>query len=74
MNLIVDPYIPHRFSRQFGYFQDFPGALIEHHYDGSLLALVQPWDSCVHLGSSSKIIIPMRPSNKGSLMTREYSD
>ncbi|KAH0655509.1 hypothetical protein KY285_030391 [Solanum tuberosum] len=51
-----------------------PGALIEHNYDGSLQALVQLWDSCVHLGSSSKIIIPMRPSNKGSLMTREYSD
>ncbi|KAH0729695.1 hypothetical protein KY290_000824 [Solanum tuberosum] len=32
--LIVEPYIPHRFSRQFGYFQDVPGALIEHHYDG----------------------------------------
>ncbi|KAH0713698.1 hypothetical protein KY289_009657 [Solanum tuberosum] len=72
--LIVEPYSPHRFSRQFGYYQDVPGALIEHHYDGSLLALVQLWDSCVHLGGSSKIIIPMRPSNKGSLMTREYSE
>ncbi|KAH0642041.1 hypothetical protein KY290_033644 [Solanum tuberosum] len=72
--LIVEPYSPHRFSRQFRYCQDVPGALIEHHYDGSLLALVQLWDSCVYLGSSSKIIIPMRPSNKRSLMTREYSD
>ncbi|KAH0764902.1 hypothetical protein KY285_000773 [Solanum tuberosum] len=32
--LIVEPYSPHRFSRQFGYCQDVPGALIEHHYDG----------------------------------------
>uniref|UniRef100_A0A3Q7I5H8 Aminotransferase-like plant mobile domain-containing protein n=1 Tax=Solanum lycopersicum TaxID=4081 RepID=A0A3Q7I5H8_SOLLC len=70
--LIVEPYSPHRFSRQiFGNCQDVPGALIEHHYDGSLLALVQLWDSCVHLGCSSKIIIPMRLSKKGSLMTRE---
>ncbi|KAG5596076.1 hypothetical protein H5410_037308 [Solanum commersonii] len=69
-----EPYSPHRFSRQFGYCQDVPGALIKHHYDGSLLVLVQLWNSCVHLGSSSKIIIPMRPSNKGSLMTCEYSD
>ncbi|KAG5630502.1 hypothetical protein H5410_002219 [Solanum commersonii] len=69
--LIMEPYSPHRFSRPFGYCQDVPGALIKHHYDGSLLSLVQLWDSCVHLGSSSKIIIPMRPSNKGSLMTRE---
>ncbi|KAK4718116.1 hypothetical protein R3W88_016454 [Solanum pinnatisectum] len=72
--LIVEPYSPHRFSRQFGYCQDVPGAFIEHHYDGSLLALVQLWDSCVHLGSSSKIIIPMRPTNKGSLMTRPKKD
>ncbi|KAK4716572.1 hypothetical protein R3W88_014910 [Solanum pinnatisectum] len=64
--LIVEPYSPHRFSRQFGYRQDVPGALIEHHYDGSLLALVQLWDSCVYLGSSSKIIIPMHPSNKST--------
>ncbi|KAK4737611.1 hypothetical protein R3W88_001308 [Solanum pinnatisectum] len=64
--LIVEPYSPHRCSRQFGYCQDVPGALIEHHYDGSLLVLVQLWDSCVHLGSSLKIIIPMCPSNKGS--------
>ncbi|KAH0636298.1 hypothetical protein KY290_038348 [Solanum tuberosum] len=63
--LIVEPYSPHRFSRQFGFCQDVPGALIEQHYNGSLLALVQLWDSCVRLGSSLKIIIPMRPSNKG---------
>ncbi|KAJ8556355.1 hypothetical protein K7X08_023113 [Anisodus acutangulus] len=73
-DLIMEPYSPHRFSRQFGFFQDFPGGLVEQHYDGSLLALVQLWDSCVRLGSSSKIIIPMRPSNEGPLMTREYSD
>ncbi|KAH0781636.1 hypothetical protein KY290_001234 [Solanum tuberosum] len=54
--------------------RDVPGAIVEHLYDGSLLALVQLWDSCVYLGSSSKIIIPMCLSNKGSLMTREYSD
>ncbi|KAH0729707.1 hypothetical protein KY290_000840 [Solanum tuberosum] len=72
--LIVEPYSPHRFSQPFGYCQDVHGALIEHHYDGSLLSLVQLWDSCVHLGSSSKIIIPMGPSNKGSLMTRPKKD
>ncbi|MCD9639444.1 hypothetical protein HAX54_023995 [Datura stramonium] len=73
-DLIVEPYSPHRFSRQFGFCQDVPGVLIEHHYDGSLLALVHLWDSCVHLGSLSSLIIPMRPSDEGPLMTREYSD
>ncbi|KAJ8554183.1 hypothetical protein K7X08_024861 [Anisodus acutangulus] len=69
-DLIVEPYSPHRFSRQFGFCQDVPGVLIEQHYDGSLLAIVQLWDSCVRLGSSSKIIISMRQSNEGPLMTR----
>ncbi|KAK4364297.1 hypothetical protein RND71_015655 [Anisodus tanguticus] len=71
---IMEPYSPHRFSRQFGFFQDFPGGLVEQHYDSSLLAFVQLWDSCVLLESSLKIIIPMRPSNEGPLMTREYSE
>uniref|UniRef100_A0A3Q7EYS9 Aminotransferase-like plant mobile domain-containing protein n=1 Tax=Solanum lycopersicum TaxID=4081 RepID=A0A3Q7EYS9_SOLLC len=72
--LIVDHYSPHQYSRQFGYYQDIPGALIEQHYDGSLLALVQLWVSCVYLGRSSKIIIPMHSSNKGSLMTHSSSN
>ncbi|KAH0672542.1 hypothetical protein KY290_026621 [Solanum tuberosum] len=39
-DLIVEAYSPHRFSQQFGYYQDVPTALIEHRYDDSLLALV----------------------------------
>ncbi|KAK4737255.1 hypothetical protein R3W88_000952 [Solanum pinnatisectum] len=45
-----------------------------HHYDGSLLALVQLWDSRVFIGSSSTIILPICPSNKASLITRDSSD
>ncbi|KAK4364218.1 hypothetical protein RND71_015576 [Anisodus tanguticus] len=73
-DLIIQPYSPHRFSRQFGFCQNVPSVLVEQHYDGSLLALVQLWDSCVRLGRSSKIIIPMRTSNERPLMTHEYSD
>ncbi|KAK4345180.1 hypothetical protein RND71_035356 [Anisodus tanguticus] len=73
-DLIVEPYIPHRFIHQYGFCQVVPGVLLEQHYDGSLLALVQLWDSCVRLGSSSKIIIPMHPSNEGPLMTRPRKD
>ncbi|PHT68748.1 hypothetical protein T459_28235 [Capsicum annuum] len=73
-NLIVEPYSPNKFSRQFGFCQDVPGILTKHHFDGSLLALVQLWDSCVRLGSLSKLNIPMRPLDNGPFMTREYSD
>ncbi|KAF3661326.1 hypothetical protein FXO37_12975 [Capsicum annuum] len=73
-NLIVEPYSPNQFSRQFGFCQDVPGILTKHHFDGSLLALVQLWDSCVRLGSLSKLNIPMRPLDNGPFMTREYSD
>lgn len=73
-DLIVEPYNPHRFSRQFGFCQDIPSVLIKHHYDGSLSALVQYWDSCIHLGSLSQLIIPLRSSSEGPLMIYEYSD
>ncbi|PHT29337.1 hypothetical protein CQW23_31063 [Capsicum baccatum] len=73
-DLIMETYSPHRFSRQFGFYQDIPGILKKHHFDGSLLALVQLWDSCVCLGSLSKLNIPMRPLDNGPFMTQEYSD
>ncbi|PHU05282.1 hypothetical protein BC332_26104 [Capsicum chinense] len=72
--LIVEPYSPHRFSRQFGFCQEAPGILTKHHFDSWLLAFVQLWDSCVRLGSLSKLNIPMHPLDNGPFMTREYSD
>ncbi|PHT38698.1 hypothetical protein CQW23_22271 [Capsicum baccatum] len=73
-DLIVEPYNPHRFSRQFEFCQDVIGILTKHHFDGSLLTLVQLWDSCVHLGSLSKLNIPMRPLDNGPFVTQEYSN
>ncbi|MCE0482009.1 hypothetical protein HAX54_040310 [Datura stramonium] len=35
-NLIVESYSPHQFSRQFGFCQDIPNVLIEHHYDAAI--------------------------------------
>nr|XP_009790290.1 PREDICTED: uncharacterized protein LOC104237764 [Nicotiana sylvestris] len=71
---IVESYSPYRFSRQFGFFQDIPGDLMEQPYDGTLQALVQLWDSSTRLGTSSKFIVPVRPVNDMPLMTREYID
>ncbi|KAF3622175.1 hypothetical protein FXO38_31422 [Capsicum annuum] len=67
-DLTVEPYSPHRFSRQFGFCQDVPGILKKHHFDGLLLALVQLWDSCVRLGSLSMHNIPMHPLDNGPFM------
>ncbi|PHT37010.1 hypothetical protein CQW23_24710 [Capsicum baccatum] len=67
-DLIVEPYSPYQFSRQFEFCQDVPGILKKHHFDGSLLALVQLWDSCVRLGSLSKLNIPMCLLDNGPFM------
>ncbi|XP_059288149.1 uncharacterized protein LOC132041452 [Lycium ferocissimum] len=74
-DLIVESYSPYRFSRQFGFCQDIPGDLMERPYDGTLLTLAQLWNSSIRLGTSSKVIIPVRPSEGSSpLMTREYME
>ncbi|PHU21755.1 hypothetical protein BC332_06862 [Capsicum chinense] len=48
-----------------------PPSGFEPYYDGSLLALVQLWDSYVRLGILSKIKIPMRPLDNGTFMTHK---
>ena len=50
-NFIVESYSPVRFSRQFGFCQDFPGDLMECPYDGTLLTLVQIGNSYFRLNS-----------------------
>ncbi|KAJ8574020.1 hypothetical protein K7X08_010531 [Anisodus acutangulus] len=48
---------------------------MERPYDGTLLSLAQLWKSSIRLGTSSKVIIPMRLLEGGApLMTREYVD
>ncbi|KAL0307058.1 UNVERIFIED_CONTAM: hypothetical protein Sradi_6123100 [Sesamum radiatum] len=51
---IVEPYSPHRFGRQFGYYQDVPGTL---KYDTRVASLeegLRYWRLCVLSKSSSK--------------------
>ncbi|KAL0342549.1 UNVERIFIED_CONTAM: hypothetical protein Scaly_1917500 [Sesamum calycinum] len=51
---IVEPYSPHRFGRQFGYYQDVPGTL---RYDTRVASLeegLRYWRLCVLSKSSSK--------------------
>ncbi|KAH0722656.1 hypothetical protein KY290_005312 [Solanum tuberosum] len=73
-NFIVESYSPIRFSRQFGFCQDVPGDLVERPYDGTLLTLVQLWNSSFRLNTFSKVMIQMCPLEGAPLMTREYVD
>ncbi|KAK4731790.1 hypothetical protein R3W88_024778 [Solanum pinnatisectum] len=61
-NFIVESYSPIRFN------------LMERPYDGTLLTLVQLWNSFFRLNTFSKVMIPTCPLEGAPLMTREYVD
>ncbi|KAL0358317.1 UNVERIFIED_CONTAM: hypothetical protein Sangu_0681100 [Sesamum angustifolium] len=69
---IIDPYNPHRFGRQFGYYQDVPGTL---RYD-TRVALLEDgfryWRLCVISKSSSKAWFPCLPANAKKLCSKAY--
>ncbi|KAH0709112.1 hypothetical protein KY284_010539 [Solanum tuberosum] len=47
---------------------------MERPYDGTLLTLVQLWNSSFRLNTFSKVMIPTCPLEGAPLMTREYAD
>ncbi|KAH0665733.1 hypothetical protein KY285_026939 [Solanum tuberosum] len=73
-NFIVESYSPIKFSRQFDFCQDVLGDLVERPYNGTLLTLVQLWNSSFRLNTFSKVMIPTCPLEGAPLMTREYVD
>ena len=46
---MIKLYYLHRFSKQFGYPQDFPRGLLEIFCTGTLEAVYQHWESCTNL-------------------------
>ncbi|KAL0302268.1 UNVERIFIED_CONTAM: hypothetical protein Sangu_3109700 [Sesamum angustifolium] len=67
---IIEPYSPHRFGRQFGYYQDVPGTL---NYDTRVTSLeegLRYWRLCVLSKSSSKA--PYLPTNAKKLCSEAY--
>ncbi|KAL0368020.1 UNVERIFIED_CONTAM: hypothetical protein Scaly_1020900 [Sesamum calycinum] len=69
---IVEPYSPHRFGRQFGYYQDVPGTL---KYDTRVASLeegLRYWRLCVLSKSSSKAWFPCLPANTKKLCSEAY--
>ncbi|OMO97076.1 hypothetical protein COLO4_14897 [Corchorus olitorius] len=57
-NIIVEPYSPHRFGRQFGFCQGIPGTLNKDVRSGSEADLVFSWRICNAYNTKCKLICP----------------
>ncbi|KAL0404036.1 UNVERIFIED_CONTAM: hypothetical protein Sradi_2044400 [Sesamum radiatum] len=69
---IIEPYSPHRFGGQFGYFQDVPGIL---KYDTRAASLEEGlcyWRLCVLSKCSSKAWLPGLPTNSKKFCSETY--
>ncbi|KAL0350137.1 UNVERIFIED_CONTAM: hypothetical protein Sradi_4162900 [Sesamum radiatum] len=69
---IVEPYSPHRFGRQFGYYQDVPGTL---RYDTRVASLEEGSATGAYVflsKSSSKAWFPCLPANAKKLCSEAY--
>ncbi|KAL0298749.1 UNVERIFIED_CONTAM: hypothetical protein Sradi_6534700 [Sesamum radiatum] len=69
---IIEPYSPHRFERQFGYYQDVPGTPRYNTRVASLEERLRYWRLCVLSKSSSKVWFPCLPANAKKLCLEAY--
>ncbi|KAL0411691.1 UNVERIFIED_CONTAM: hypothetical protein Slati_3758800 [Sesamum latifolium] len=69
---IIEPYSPHRFGRQFGYFQDGPGTLKYDTRAASLEEGLRYWRLCILSKSSSKAWFPGLPTNTKKFCSEAY--
>ncbi|KAL2897610.1 Zonadhesin [Bienertia sinuspersici] len=60
---VVEPYSPHRFSCQFGFCQNIPGALKPHLEEPSLQYLWSLFQTSTQVGTNSSFIIPATSMN-----------
>ncbi|CAN6586386.1 unnamed protein product [Malus baccata var. baccata] len=70
---IVQPYSPHRFSRQFGFVQNLPGKLKENNQSTSLQAVYMHWESCTRARTNAVITLPAKDEFKSNPVTRVYA-
>lgn len=72
---IVEPYSPHRFSRQFGYVQDVPGNLSEDIRLCTYTAMAELWRSCLKFDMKCQVVLPSRSNvEEGPRATKDYYD
>ncbi|KAL0313205.1 UNVERIFIED_CONTAM: hypothetical protein Sradi_5719800 [Sesamum radiatum] len=69
---IIEPYSPHRFGRQFGYFQDVPGTLKYDTRAASLKEELRYWRLCILSKYSSKAWLPGLPTNAKKFCSEAY--
>ncbi|KAL0439873.1 UNVERIFIED_CONTAM: hypothetical protein Slati_2470300 [Sesamum latifolium] len=69
---IIELYSPHRFGRQFGYFQDVPGTLKYDTRAASLEEGLRYWRLCILSKSSSKAWLPGLPTNPKKFCSEAY--
>ncbi|CAN6543705.1 unnamed protein product [Malus baccata var. baccata] len=70
---IVQPYSPHRFSRQFGFVQNLPGKLKEINQSASLQAVYMHWESYTRARTNAVITLPSKDEFKSNPVTRVYA-
>ncbi|XP_057802335.1 uncharacterized protein LOC131017555 [Salvia miltiorrhiza] len=71
---VVEPYSPHRFSRQFGFYQVRPGVLSHNFRKASLDDGLKYWDATALRKSASKALLPCVPSTAKKLSSADYKD
>ncbi|KAL0451207.1 UNVERIFIED_CONTAM: hypothetical protein Slati_1098800 [Sesamum latifolium] len=69
---IIEPYSPHRFGRQIGYFQDVLGTLKYDTRAASLEEGLRYWRLCVLSKSLSKAWLPGLPTNTKKFCSEAY--
>ncbi|CAH9071224.1 unnamed protein product, partial [Cuscuta epithymum] len=72
---ICEPYTPHRFSRQFGYFQAYAPGLIEKHDRCVPLAIgFRYWQQFEHGISRAEAVFPTPPTIPAKYYSLEYKE
>ena len=70
----IQPYIPHRFSRQFEFCQDVPRSFEDTIDTPFLKKVLQFWNSLTKIRSQSKVIVPHRVPKESFNATKSYID
>ena len=72
--MIIEPYSPHRFERQFGFCQDMPGFLKKQVHIKTTNDLLYYWKVCICYNTKAKLICPARPTDLNNFVTARYTE
>ncbi|KAL0458003.1 UNVERIFIED_CONTAM: hypothetical protein Slati_0427500 [Sesamum latifolium] len=70
----VEPYSPHRFDRQFGFFQEVPGILSQDIRRASLEDGIRYWRLCISSKTMKKVWFSSMPQMQRSFLPRRTKD